>query len=95
MSRLLIAIMIAAAALSAGAVSAEAACVVQRYTFRFDSIGPWPAFLAADSGRPCERGFRSGGQSVFKKLSILTDPANGRVDLVPGGRWRYTSRPGY
>ncbi len=86
---------VAAALIAASVESASARCMVQRFNFRLDSSGPWPAFMQADSGKPCRSGYRSRGNVFFERLNTKQEPANGRIELIEGGRFRYISKAGF
>ena len=73
---------------------AEAACFRQG-SFRLTSEGPWPLYMTVNSGERCQRFFRLFGNITLKRLYAIAEPANGRLDLIEGGRYAYTSKPGF
>ena len=78
----------------ASASAAEARCTRQG-GFRLSSEGPWPMFLTVESGRRCRRQFWIRGNATFRQLLATVEPRNGRLDLIEGGRYAYTSNPGF
>ena len=95
----------AAAALMASAFAAHADCFVQGQVF-IQHSGPFTMQMAANSGRICNANFltvapESEGQVspknnwMLKNLAVMTEPANGKVNIQKGGYYSYTSNAGF
>ena len=93
-SKFLAAVAAAFLALAFSVSAADAACFRQG-TFRFSSEGPWPFFMTVTSGQRCQRFFTLIGNVTLKRLLATVEPRNGRLDLIEGGRYAYTSNPGF
>lgn len=69
---------------------AHAADCIHRVRFHFTSQGPWGGSIATATGTPCTGNFRSGGNTVFKRLNLLRAPLHGSIALRQGGYFTYT-----
>jgi hypothetical protein len=77
--------------------SAHAAeeCLRSGGSFKLTSPGPWVMTSVARAGQECRSYFRSYGQVIFKKLYLVSAPANGTVRLQSGGYYFYKPKPGF
>jgi Bacterial Ig domain len=74
---------------------AHAAECIHRVRFHFTSQGPWGGSIGTAAGTPCTGNFRSGGNTVFKRLNLLGAPQHGSISLRPGGYFTYTPAAGF
>jgi hypothetical protein len=69
-------------------------CNIQRFSFNFNSPGPWQAHMRVQSGKSC--GSRSWFTSgILKRLNLVSNARHGRVSLAFPGTYRYFPSPGY
>ena len=70
------------------------ACNIQRFEFRFTSQGPWPARMTVQTGKSCgSRNWQTSG--TLKRLSLVSAPRHGTLQLSFPGRYRYSPSSGY
>lgn len=69
-------------------------CNIQRFSFNFNSPGPWQAHMRVQSGKSCgSRSWFTGG--MLKRLYLVNNARHGRVTLAFPGTYRYFPSPGY
>lgn len=90
-------VIFAAISLLALATSAHAVeeCLRSGGSFKLTSPGPWMMTSVARAGQECRSYFRSYGQVIFKKLYLVSAPANGTVRLQSGGYYFYKPKAGF
>ena len=86
-------IILASAAAMGMAAPALAECIVQGdFTIESGGYGS----MSMRPGERCESTVNAEAQGlVFKRLSVMRDPANGRLDLRKGGYYAYKPRGGF
>ena len=59
--------------------------------------GNFPMYIRTRSGATCEATFSGVGRSnlTFKRLSLVTPPARGKINLREGGYYIYSAPAGY
>jgi hypothetical protein len=67
----------------------------RRGWFHLTTSGPWPMFIQTMVGTPCNGAFRSGGNTSFKKLFLVSPPQHGSVSLGQGGYYTYRPNAGF
>ena len=75
--------------------SASDARCMSKVRFHFTSEGPWSGYGVATNGKECRQRFRTGGNTVFKRLYLKVSPQQGSIRLQEGGMWAYTPQAGY
>lgn len=51
--------------------------------------------LRARADQTCGANFSAFGPTIFKRLYLVTPPQHGAIQLIEGGRYRYSTRAGY
>jgi len=84
-------------ALVAGAMidEAQARGCSRAGRFSLTSAGPWPMRLRALEGEACNANFRSYGPMIYRRLYLVSSPQHGNIQLIEGGRYRYSAQAGY
>ena len=82
------------ALLCLGTEASARSCNIQRFSFNFNSPGPWQAYMRVQSGKTCgSRNWTTGG--VLKGLYLASNARHGKVSLTFPGTYRYFSSPRY
>jgi hypothetical protein len=63
--------------------------------FHLTSAGPWPMSIQTKVGTACDGAFRSGGNTSFKNLVLVSPPQHGSVSLRQGGYYTYRPNAGF
>lgn len=87
--------LLSASFLLAGTLASEARCRWGGNGWRLGHEGPWQMVLSLRAGERCDRSFAYGGNVTLKRLNLMEQPAQGRIDLRQGGYLTYTPRAGY
>jgi Big-like domain-containing protein len=69
----------------------------RRGGYHLSSDGNYPMFIRTRAGSTCEATFSnvSGSDLTFKRLFLVTPPAQGKINLREGGYYVYSAPSGY
>jgi hypothetical protein len=63
--------------------------------FSLTTEGPWNRYMNVQQGRSCSVDLHSGGETIFRQVSVLQSPAHGTVRLKGPTSYVYSASRGY
>jgi len=74
--------------------NAHADCM-RRSSFNITTEGPWNWYMTVQHGKHCSTQLNSGGETIFKQVSVVQSPGHGTVRLQGPTRYMYSASRGY
>jgi hypothetical protein len=84
----------AAVLLVALSSNAHAECM-RGSSFNLTTEGPWNRYMTVKQGKRCSVILHSGGETMFKQVSVLQSPTHGTVRLQGPTSYVYSASRGY